>query len=1242
MEILFQSLTSVSTQLHRGLASYHRHYSRIEIESSYAVNISFYISPTLASGMYNLSVHTDYRNQVFELNSDDNNLRWTLITIRQRFPDLAISNFTCNVEPTIRGNVLRCSYTVENVGTGITIGAPWFDQLSISPFSVDNIGRTTLSNTRHLSELPVGERYNENIVLSLQPRVFGTMYLTLMIDSRNQVAEENKMNNRIQSAPTNILPLFPDFAVQALNISVLNLQGGQDIELMWSVINRGEVIVESPRWHDSVFLNSSQSLDKLADTIVYNGANNMLAPGMTYHQRLSVTLPLVLDYSLPYNILLRVNSRGSVVENNRPDNNYQSIAVAISPPPSPDLQVTRVSYTYFPPSRVLAVQWTVHNTGNSMGTTMSWRDQAFLSSTQSYFNPAESLILGHRDQSLRMLAGQVYTLRDSFFVPSTVSGDFYVYIMTDVASTVMEIGGEENNFLRSNNTLTVAQVPTVTLNVTLNTAGLLASYSTGQSFRFEYSVMNSGEVALGASSWVDGIYLSAIANPSRSYLLNDAFLLTQNVISMQLDQNDTYTVVLNVTLPYQITGQQFLAVLLDMNNVLDIRTTGTFGTIISIVRGSLPDLTVTAISRNSNITSGQPTTVNYTVRNEGEAAATGLWYEALVLSLDAQIDPFDTRLRTVSHPRNDVLRVNESYNQSVEVFVPYDLPTSYYYIFITVDNRNDIYEERVDNNEDHLVVFVTETVSTDLAILDVQISPVSVNYSDPINFRWRLRNNGTLQARGYKCDSIYLSEDDMWDISDYEIDLPQCSHIALNGFNNNLRNDMVYSHPAIAPFIAQQDYYGLVRTRTNIRDPNLDNNIGSSSTLIEINAPSITLGQLTTISLQPNDVRVYRIQGVPADETLVATLVTTEQQNVYHDLYLRHRQAPTGAEHDAFSQFALSSSQRAVLRYSRNGVYYLRIESFTNSDVRSEYNVEILVKIAQFEILGIAPTTAAPLGNVTIKVTGTVLSYHSSASLVSSSVSIQYQSSKIYWFTSGLVYATFDLTDAEFGTYTILLTDEKTGNRAQLNDSFTIGMGTPGQLSINVQPPRRLRVGESGDILIQILNIGNTDLLTPHLVLVSRDETLFRLVDDYAPIGFSEQIDFLGLPLEGPGGILPPGTSTQVTFKAAQSEPGPNQARFRIKSENNASAPHAYLNRKSSLRPNFILPEVWDTIWENFIKSVGTTQQSFQQRLSEIATEFSLVGKRAYSVQELAQYQLDIAYGLLSGIVLVVVWREIR
>ena len=1230
----FQNVDPLTPSYTRGLTSYHRRNTILQSHSSYIVDVSFTIPPTILTGRYNVTIRTDYRNQVFELDQKENNLRWLIITIQERYSNLVITDTSHSVEPTIDGNLLTYTYSVENQGGGPTIGAPWYDHLSISPTLSDDRDQMTLEVFSYGSNLPVQGTYQNTIVRYLPQNTHGTLFLRLSVDDRLQVIEESEADNIVRSGGISVLPRYADLEVQELTITTGgSLLGGQDITLEWSVINQGEISVQESFWYDAVSLSPTQSLDgndiKLVDVVVSNGADFLLAPQNTYLERATVGIPSELDYSLNFYIILQVNSRNHIRENARLNNNLRVINIPLLPPPSPDLSVILVNYTYFPPTRILTVRWEVQNEGNSMTSAMSWRDQVFISVVPT-FSLASSFVVGHRDQGRSMHANQVYTERGSFFVSSGLSGRFYVYVYTDSSNSVRETDGEDNNVLRSVNFVSIAQQPSVTLNISIDFNSLPSDYLTGLNFRIQYTVLNFGQVAVGTSSWLDRIYLSGIANPSRSYLLNDAFPLAQILNTMALNQGESYSVGINVTLPPNVLGRQYLAILLDSNNGLDARIEGTSGVVITIEQGPLPDLIVNIISMDLNITSGQPASIEYSISNTGEASANGLWYEALILSTDAEIDPFDPRLITVRNPPIGTLGVNESYNQNVEVFIPYDLPTLFYYMFIIVDTRDDIGEELNENNMGSFVLFITETVSTDIVITSVEVSPTDLTYGETLTFRYTLRNNGSQQATGYKCDSIYMSYDESWDISDFEIGVPQCGSVTLNGFHNNIMNDRNYNRAAMVPFIANGGYYGVVRTRTNIRDPDLSNNIESTSGFIQINAPVLVLGQLTTITIGPGEIRLYQIPEVPGSETLIAS-VATEQLNTYHDLYLRYKDAPTGAEHDAFSQFALSPDQRAVVRHTIAGTYYIRLESFTNTETTANYSVDILVRLARFEIHSVSPISAAPLGNVTIKITGTVISYFSKALLLDSFREPILDPSRMYWFNSETVYATFDTRGLQVGRYSVRLIDEKTGSIAQLNESFSIAMGVQGRLGISIHPPRRLRVGETGEIMVRLENIGNTDLLAPHLTLVSGDNTQFRLVDSSGPIDFATQLDFLGLPLEGPAGILPPGEQTQVIFRAAQTVAGTNNARFSIRLQSNSSAPHPYLHMKSDLKPEAIPTEVWDKIWLNFIRSVGTTYGSLLERLSEVASEFSLVSKKVYSIQELILYQLRVSYGLLSG-----------
>lgn len=1224
-------LTSISSN--RVISSLRRtNYNQIGPASYYSASVMFYIHPSYETGRYNICVHTDYRNDVFEFTYDNNNLRCKGVALQARLPDLIVSDFSYSTETSDRGNLVYVNYTVRNQGPGNTTGAPWVDRLQVAYSLLSSDRGTTLHTYRQRNDLSAGEKYNQGLSSSVPPNVFGSVYLYLFIDSSNQIVEENNQNNVLQSTSFILFPLFPDLSVQSFTIfnSLQVVEGGNEIQITWTITNQGEVVVERQSWYDSIYISSSSPMVESSNAIKlddYAVSPTILGPQMSYQQTFNVSIPMLLDYSLRYYMILQVNSRNSVNENNRMNNNMANIQVQISAPPSPNLQISHSSFEFFQTSRILAVQWTVRNIGNSMRSTMTWVDQILLSS-EPELSHTNAIILGSREQSQILMTDQVYNGRESYFVSPSLAGEFYVYIETDISNSVLEQDGEDNNILQSEGTVVITLPPSITIRVEINQE-IVPTILTGQTFILSYTVTNIGQVSIGTTSWIDRVYISSAQNASRSFLLNNGLLLSQNLNNMQLSIGETYTVTVNLTVPHELTGTQFLAIVVDTNDVLNSEVLGSFETTISVNEGPLPDLAGLFVSNNLTLRSGQPTTIEYLVINVGQTSALASWYEALYLSRDALLDPFDTRLKSV--PNLGTLGVNGSYIQNVEVFIPYDLPSSYYYVICLVDVRNEIFETSVSNNNMHLLVSIIETVSTDISIANPRVTPNILNYGGSINFEWDIRNNGSLQAVGYKCDSIYLSEDNVWDISDHEIGNPQCASLSIGPYNNDNRNDLNYARSTMVPFIAQQDYYGIVRTRTNIRDPNLLNNIGITETLVEINAPSVTLDIPSTLTLVPNDVQVFKVDDVPEEKTLICTLKTGES-TVYHELFLRHNEPPTGYEFDAFSQLALSSSQRAVVRHSRSGTYYIRVESSFSGAQNVQYSAELLIKVAQFEILDISPFVAAPLGNVTIQITGTEFGYSLSASLINSASHVEYTSSRVYWFNSESVYATFDISGAEYGNYSVQLTSTKSGTFTCLNNSFSIIQGIAGQLSVNIIPPRALRSGDIGEVNILLQNTGNVDLLAPLLSLKTGRNAGLRLVDSINPIDFSSQLYFIGLPLNGPGGILLPGATSELTFQIA-----PVNSRFtgrvsmQLETYNNGSEPHDYINQKSSLKPQAIPIEIWGVIWNNFLSSVGTTRQSFQQRISEIASELSLTGRKVYSVNEIVNYQLRVAYGLLSG-----------
>jgi hypothetical protein len=497
-----------------------------------------------------------------------------------------------------------------------------------------------------------------------------------------------------------------------------------------------------------------------------------------------------------------------------------------------------------------------------------------------------------------------------------------------------------------------------------------------------------------------------------------------------------------------------------------------------------------------------------------------------------------------------------------------------------------------------------------------------------VAFDWSLRNNGTLQARGYKCDTAYLSSDDIWDITDIQLGNAVCGFVTIQPYLDNSNNDVRLGLQASTPFVAQTNYTGFVRTRSNIRDPSLENNIGFTSIPISIRAPILSLGSPTVVTITPGEELVYRIDDVPSDKTLIATLTTTTV-SAYHNLFLRYQNPPTGFNFDAFSKYSLSLNQTAVVRSTRAGEYYIRIESI---GYRNEaYQIEVLVKIATFEILDISPNVATFLGNITIGFSGTVFSNFLQAELIHEITTQVYTALEVYWFTSEDAYATFNASALPSGVFMVRLIDLQTGSIAQLNNSFTITEGLPGHLSVQVRPPRPLRAGSPGMITVAIENDGNSDLLIPLMILQTGGSSVVRHVHESDSADPTTQYNFIPIPNNGPGGILRPGEIVQLEFEVTPMDDFVGSDQLTLSYIQNLNDSHFYINQRDQLKPPHISAPIWDVIWYNFIESVGTTWGSLNQRISEMVTQFSLSKQRVFDINTLIDYQLGISYGLLAG-----------
>ena len=697
------------------------------------ITISYTIPPTLPSGQYNLTVETDYRNHVFEYNRENNNLLWKIIGIAEEHPDLSIlSESVVQILTSNEGNRLFINYTVMNTGTGPTFGSTWRDVVVIT--SLQNRSATQLQSYIHNGLLYPGNNYTRVFQISLQDAVIGNYVLRIQTDVDERITEENENNNVFISHLT-IPAVHPDLFVYNVSSNLeQSITAGHMLEVTWFVRNIGNRVAQGS-WQDAVYIDSSASLSSNKVRLSTVVVDYLLMSGQEYQQTLNVMIPIIL--SGDFNVFVYVDEHMDLFENGITQNNIIHFPLLVVAAPSPDLRVSSISYTQTltdSNERILVVSWTVTNIGNSMEQPSSWRDEIFLSKTAT-FNRSESVSVGYtnlRNQALS--SNQTYSTSATAVLNANISGYHYVFVVTDSSGEQLEINGELNNVERFSDRVDIIPAPQPKLKIAINSSNYPDSFISGSTIIVSYNVTNIGERSIALSSWTDRIYLSSQSGLDRASILENGMILGEVINNRELEVGESYSVSTIVSLPYGLNRYVYIVVVVDINeNLGDPAVIGDTQMLHSlsshsflVENGPLPDLVTAPLQTSTIFRSGEPASLTFQVMNQGDRAISGLWYDTVYLSRNAALDEFDIRLRTIKN--NGSLEIQSAYTQNVDAFIPYNLPSSEYYLFFETDVGDRQLEIHENNNIVSTVVNIQATVSTDLVLDEVSISPDDVHY----------------------------------------------------------------------------------------------------------------------------------------------------------------------------------------------------------------------------------------------------------------------------------------------------------------------------------------------------------------------------------------------------------------------------------------------------------------------------------------------------------------------------------
>lgn len=1190
--------------------------------------------PLGIQGDYFFLVQTDANNQVDESTDEGDNLNAGGPTDVELTPppDLQVTNVSAPAQG-FSGQPFTLSWTVTNEGTGATSASNWFDQIFLSADDILDDGDIFLGQVGRNGALAVDESYSVTQTVSLPIGVSGDFFFIVNTDAGDQVFEFvfDGNNTGFDATPTQI-NLTPPPDLEVLNVDVpATARAGESLTLNYTLANNGATITPNSFWSEQFYLSVDNQLDPdndlLLTTRTHNGA---LDAGESVDKSISFTLDN--DLAGDFFAFVVTDSGDGVFELDNDNNtNLDGTAVTIASEPA-DLVVAAVSTEGVPEAgETLFVNWTVENQGTGDTIATTWTDRVFLST-----GSGDTILLDSFVRTGLLNPGVTYSRREQVAIPFTVAGNVELFVETDVTDVVFEATAENNNTSATVALAVARDVPDLQVMAVDYT---IADPKVGESLTVNWTVENLGANQTNANFWYDSVYLSTDATLGDT---NDIFLGRVRR-SNALAVGASYEATGEFVLPFTAIGEFFVLVRTDSSNAVledpfEDNNQGIAAAPVTIAANPtpdpnvnltpavdpdplvepdpnaptiepppelFPDLAVTTVDAlTTEAVSGQLLDVSWTVQNLSNDAGDRSWFDTVYLSRDQVFDRATDR--SLGSRLRQGLAADASYTETATFTIPQGL-SGPFYVFVATDSNNRITEPDGElNNANYDLTPVEVVLPPDPDLIDLVAGTITVPANgvpgQEATITYTVNNEGAEGAIGSWFDSVYLSADDQWDISD-----PLFGQVRHDG---GVVAGGSYSETVTAPLpgVLPGDYFVIVRSdiRNQIPENSEENNIGASLDQVALDAELLALGVPATGTLAEDQSVYYRIE-VDAGETLLVNLDSVSE-TAGNELYLSYEAVPSRTEFDFGFSEAFSPDQQIVVGNTQAGTYYL----LAFGDETADFNVS--ADVLEFSLLEIGTSTGSNRGNVTLVLEGAKFTPNTGATLIAEDGTVL-TTSNVIWKDSTELWATFDLQGTETGLYDVQVTDE--AESAVLADSFTITNGAVGVLDLQLQGPSAIRPGQPGVLTVIYTNMGQTDVVAP-LLQVQADNGQLRLANQ---IEFTDgALEVLGINFDGPAGILPPGSNGSFSFIFQPISNGPitfSAIAVDEQLENQLD------DLRDELQPTYLTREAWNVIWDNFSDSAGQTVGDFQEALAENATYLSQFGEYISDTSRLIGFELQ-------------------
>ncbi len=576
----------------------------------------------------------------------------------------------------------------------------------------------------------------------------------------------------------------------------------------------------------------------------------------------------------------------------------------------PELHVASIFHSDFIAGQQATVTWTVRNDGLAATPDGEpWYDRVWLSVENRVAAADNAPILLGEFANLAVLApGEYYTQTQSFNIPLTLSGPYYLFVITDAydchrifweddevpmpyspppflgalsahcsgcncgngsGNRIYEQSEYEyyhapgrdyhDNFFYDY--LTIEVPPLADLQVTsIITPGTIYSGTTASVVA---TISNLGGAHTNVSRWSDALYVS------QSETFDGSAVHLGNVQhNGVLAPDESYEVTLTGIVPHTWYGEVYFYVVTDIygqvyehvandNNVSRSQA-------VNVILSPPADLVMTDVTIPSSVSTGERLAVSYSVYNQGAGNPdASTWRDRIYLSTNPNELENPIVLRTVTHYNG--LQPNATYTVTESIPLPSSLSADEYYVYVMTDADNQVFEYIYDDNNTMRSSSNLTVVKPDLVVTQI-VSESTLTACYPASFSYTLQNIGVGSIDNLSVtDRLYMS---------LNADMSNAVQLSSQSHSLTLSNeqDITFNCSFQMPNLAEGTYYLFVQTDVQnvVNESNEENNRMSFHPVMVLHQP---LPDLTPLSFAlPSEIQAGTIVSTEFDVANVGDL----------------------------------------------------------------------------------------------------------------------------------------------------------------------------------------------------------------------------------------------------------------------------------------------------------------------------------------------------------------------------------